>query len=72
MDLASLKRVTKPTGKAMVSSCGTRVGADGTLVPSPGPSQRKKCAGILRWVYSVGLLQPKRGILAICLRKQSW
>src|ERR1019366_1849173 len=36
--------LTKPDGKAVVSSLGTRVGADGTLVPSPGPSQRKNSA----------------------------
>ena len=36
--------LTKADGKAVVSSLGTRVGADGTLVPSPGPSQRKKSA----------------------------
>jgi len=43
--------LTKPDGKAVVSSLGTRVGADGTLVPSPGPSQRK-----------IVLSTPSRGI----------
>ena len=43
--------LTKPDGKTVVSSLGTRVGADGTLVPSPGPSQRK-----------IVLSTPSRGI----------
>jgi hypothetical protein len=36
--------LTKADGKAVVSSLGTRVGADRILVPSPGHSQRKNSA----------------------------
>ena len=33
--------LTRPEGKAVINSCGTRVGAQGTLVPLPGPGQGK-------------------------------
>jgi len=44
----------KPDGKAVVSSCGTWIGAHGDPVPSPGPRQRKNnaldfLAGYIVW-----------------------
>ena len=44
--------LTKPHGKATVSSCGTRVGAGGTLSRASGPSQRKKVG----WNPSLGCM----------------
>ena len=43
-----------PHGKATVSRFGTRIGADGSLSEHLEPAQRKKCAGISRWVYHSG------------------
>ena len=55
--------LTKPDGKVVVSSFGTRIGTVGTPVPSPGPGQRKYlCAGVPKGGYSVGLLGAKTEI----------
>src|ERR1035438_6097132 len=43
--------LTKPDRKAAVSSCGTRVGADGTLSRALGPAKE----GIMRWNRSRGI-----------------
>src|SRR5664279_4938979 len=46
--------LTKPDRKAAVSSCGTRVGADGTLSRALGPATEQ----IVRW-------NPRRGIESV-------
>ena len=46
-----LECLTKPHEKGTVSRFGTRIGAGGSLSQHLEPAQRKKCAGISRWVY---------------------
>jgi hypothetical protein len=36
--------LTRPDGKAVVSSCGTRIGPDGTVSRALGPARENICA----------------------------
>ena len=53
--------LAKPDGKAVVSSCGTRIGPDGTVSQALGPASEDICAlGFLKGYIVSGCWELKR------------